>query len=57
MGVKGDWPRRRSISREEHNMRWKLYTKRITFKDFEKWYRKYKGRNNGISIRKEAGTG
>jgi len=40
MGIKGDWPRPSSIGREERELREKLFEKRITFKQFEKEYRR-----------------
>jgi len=40
MGTKGDWPRPSSIGREERELREKLFEGRITFKKFEREYKK-----------------
>ena len=39
---KGDRPRPSAISWEEENLRWLLFQKKITFKEFEKRFKKLK---------------
>jgi len=39
---KGDKPRPSAISREEEELRWLLYQKKITLKEYEKRYKKLK---------------
>ena len=39
---KGDKPRPSAISREEEDLRWLLFEKKIDFKEYEKRYKKLK---------------
>ncbi|MCK5608844.1 hypothetical protein KAR91_43630 [Candidatus Pacearchaeota archaeon] len=40
MGVKGDWPRPHSTTKEERDLRYKYATTKMTFDQFEIEYKK-----------------